>query len=248
MRNFRRFRIARLALVCLTFTGAGVGWADPAEQPPEQPDNPLVPTAPKSANGSTVRVGTAVGAIYGAPSDVLALGATAAIGQRFGRFGLEAEYTYLAFESHGIYYSDWGPVDGNINVGSGHRAAILARFDAVRFGPRVDKDRSLITLYVEGGAGVAWNHWTRPAYNEQSRLVPNDTKRDEAQGGFGIMIFPHRVAWFLGWRFALSPHEAMTGSVCRSSSSTSCSVVPMMDSGGYVDRSMLFQSSLEFTF
>ena len=55
-----------------------------------------------------------------------------------------------------------------------------------------------------------------------------------------------RVGWFLGWRMTGSPHEAMTGALCRGS--TSCRPVPMMDSGGYVDRSMLFQSSLEFTF
>lgn len=244
MRNFRRFRIAGLALVCLSFTGTGVGWADPTEAP----DNPIVPTAPRASNGSTARVGTAVGFIYGAPSDVLALGATAAIGQRFGRLGIEAEYTFLSFRSRGVVQTALGPQDGNIGIGDGQRAAVMARFDVLRFGPRVDKDRSLITLYVEGGAGVAWNHWSRPAYNEESRLVPDDTKRNEAQGGFGIMIFPHRVAWLLGWRFAVSPHEAMTGAVCRGSDSTSCSVVPMMDTGGYVDRSMLFQSSLEFTF
>jgi hypothetical protein len=46
----------------------------------------------------------------------------------------------------------------------------------------------------------------------------------------------------------MSPHEAMTGSVCRGTGGVSCSVVPMMDQGGYVDRSMLFQSSLAFTF
>ncbi len=230
-------------LVCLAFTGGGVGWADPTSA-----DDVLVPSAPKASNGSTARLGTAVGFIYGAPSDVLALGLSAAIGQRFGRFGIEAEYTYLSFQSHGITYSQLGAVDDNITVGSGQRAALMARFDALRFGPKVDKDRSLITLYVEGGAGVAWNHWSRPAYNEASRLVPNDTKRDEGQLGAGIMIFPHRVAWLLGWRFAISPHEPMSGAVCRSTDSSSCQVVPMMDSGGYVDRSMLFQSSLEFTF
>ncbi len=243
MRNFRRFQTGCLALVCLGFTGAGVAWADPATSADD-----VVPTAPRSANGSTARVGTAVGFIYGSPSDVLALGVTAAIGQRFGRLGLEAEYTWLSFQTHGTYETALGPVDGNIAVGSGQRAAVMARFDALRFGPRVAKDRSLVTIYVEGGAGVAWNHWTRPAYNEQGRLVPDDTKRNEAQGGFGLMIFPHRVAWLLGWRFALSPHEAMSGAVCRSSDASSCQAVPMMDSGGYVDRSMLFQSSLEFTF
>jgi hypothetical protein len=240
VRNFRRFRFASLALVCLGFTGADVAWADPADD--------LVPTAPKSSNGSTARLGTSVGFIYGAPTDVLALGFTAAVGQRFGRLGIEAEYTFLAFQGHGITRSQFGPVDGDIGIGDGQRTAVMARFDVLRFGPKVDHNRALVTLYVEGGAGVAWNHWSRPDSNEAARIVPDDTKRTEGQAGFGLMIFPHRVAWLLGWRLALSPHEPMTGSECRGSDSTSCRAVPMTDSGTYIDRSMLFQSSLEFTF
>jgi hypothetical protein len=97
---------------------------------------------------------------------------------------------------------------------------------------------------VEGGASVAWNHWTRPA-GATSRVVPDDTKRNEGQGGFGLMIFPHRVAWLIGWRFAVTPHEPMTGSVCRG---VSCRAVQMPVDNSLLDRSMLFQSSLEFTF
>jgi hypothetical protein len=77
------------------------------------------------------------------------------------------------------------------------------------------------------------------------RTVPDDTKRTEGQAGFGLMIFPHRVAWLLGWRFAVSPHEDMTGSVCRG---VSCRAVMMPPDNSLVDHSMLFQSSLEFTF
>src|SRR5215471_14770084 len=126
VRNSRRFRLTALAFVCLTFTGAGVGWGDPLEA--ESSGDKVVPTAPKADNGSTARMGTAVGFIYGAPNDVLALGLTAAIGQRFGRFGVEAEYTYLSFQTHGTYQGPLGPVDGDIGVGNGQRAAIMARF------------------------------------------------------------------------------------------------------------------------
>ena len=238
MRNFRRFQ---LVVVCLAFTGGHVAWADPATS------DDIVPTAPKADNGSTVRAGTAAGFIYGAPSSVFALGGMLAIGQRFGRLGIEAEGMALSFAEREQYVTPWGATDGNVQIGSGYRLGAIARYDLVRFGPHVDHSpRSLVTFYVEGGAAVAWNRWNKPSANEiGSRIVPQDTKRDEGQAGFGIMIFPHRVAWMLGWRFAFAPHEPMTGSLCRG---VSCRSVTMTDNGDYVDRSMLVQSSLEFTF
>jgi len=234
MRNFRRFALVTL---CLGFTG--VASADPI------PADDVVPTAPKATNGSTVRVGTAVGFIYGAPDPVLALGMQLAIGQRFGRLGLEGEYTYLDLREHGVYTTELGTTEDSMSVGAGHRLAALARLDVLQFGPRVDKTRSLVTFYVEGGAAVAWNRWSSSALSGMGRTVPDDTKRTEGQAGFGLMIFPHRVAWLLGWRFAMTPHEDMTGSVCRG---LSCRAVAMPVDNSTVDHSMLFQSSLEFTF
>jgi hypothetical protein len=226
--------------VCLAFTVPDVGWADPT------PVDLLVPQPSAHAdNGSSLRLGTAVGTIYGGATDVLAIGGTAAAGQRFGRLAFEVEYAYLSFQSRAVYMGPIGYEDGDITVGHGHRLAMMARLDALRFGPQVDSRRSLITLYVEGGVGSAWNTWTHPTASDAGQLVPNDTKRTEGQGGFGIMIFPHRVAWMLGWRFAFAPHEPATGSICRG---TTCRSVTMNDEAGYVDRSMLFQSSLEFTF
>jgi hypothetical protein len=230
--------------VCATFTGAGVGWTEPA--------NDYVPTAPRSTDGITARVGTAVGMIYGTPSSTLALGGTLAVGQRFGRFGLEAEYTYLDLMGHGQVMTSLGQSDGDVSIGSGQRLAILARFDLVRFGPPADHDRSLVTLYVEGGAGEAWNRFTRANPSDPSGFVPNASQRTEGEAGFGLMIFPHHVAWLIGWRFALSPHQATMGNECRTTdANVACSELPMPTSsgaGGLVDESMLFQSSLEFTF
>jgi len=236
--NYRRFHVVSSAIVCLAFTGAGVAWADPADL--------YVPVAPRADDGATVRVGTAVGFIYGGPSNVLALGGTAAIGQRFGRLGIEAEYTILSLLGHETVVTDIGSEDTDVSIGHAQRLNAMARFDLIRFGPRVDKTRSLITFYVEGGAGVAYDHWSKSSFNEDQRLVPVDSKRAEGQAGFGLMIFPHRVAWLIGWRLAVSPHQPMQMVECRST--TICSQVPMMDSGGVVDDSMLFQSSLEFTF
>src|SRR6185503_6677017 len=96
--------------------------------------------------------------------------------------------------------------------------------DVIRLGPRIVGENSMLALYIEGGAGTAWNHWYKPAYDEHSRLVPADTRRVEGQVGFGIYIdhrlqepigFPHRVGWYLGWRMAVSPHEQMQASMCQ---------------------------------
>jgi hypothetical protein len=234
MRNFHRFALLPL---CLGVTG--VVSADPL------PTDAVVPTAPKAGTGSTVRVGTAVGFIYGAPDPVLALGVQAAIGQRFGRIGIEAEYTYLDLREHGVEITELGATENSFSVGSGHRLAALARLDVLQFGPHVDNNRSLVTIYAEGGAAIAWNRWSAATLEGMGLTVPDDTKRTEGQAGFGLMIFPHRVAWLLGWRFAVSPHQDMTGSVCRG---VSCRSVVMPTDNSMVDHSMLFQSSLEFTF
>jgi hypothetical protein len=245
MRNSRRFRGAVLASMLLGVTGANVVWADS-----DRTVEDVVPSAPKSDNGVTARVGTAAGTVYGAPANVTALGFTAAIGQRFGRLAIEAEYTYLSFQEQATYHTPFGVESGDIGVGDGNRLDLMLRLDLLRFGPHVDRSsRSLFTIYVEGGAGVAVDHWNKPTSDEMNRVVPDDTKRVEGQGGFGLMIFPHRVAWMIGWRFAVSPHEDAMGSICRGTSV--CRSVEMNDTSGtgsLVDRSMLFQSSLEFTF
>jgi hypothetical protein len=241
MRNFRRFRNTGCLLGCLAFTGGGVAWADKATPDFYVED----PYAPHKTSGSEARIGTAVGFLYHEPVDVTAVGGEVAMGYRFGRLAFEAEYTYLAFQVK-------GPDD--TPLGAGQRLTVLGRFDVIRLGPRIVGQNSLLSFYVEGGAGTAWNHWYKPSYDEASRLVPADTRRPEGQIGFGIAIdhrlqepvgFPHRVGWFLGWRMAMSPHQPMVGSICRG---VSCRPVEMMDEDRLVDRSMLFQSSLAFTF
>lgn len=243
MRNFRRFRISYVLLVCLAFTGGGVAWA---ERTTRMPDFYVEdPYAPHHTSGSEARVGTAVGFLFHEPVEVTAVGFAAAMGYRFGRFTLEAEYTYLGFQVR-------GPDD--TPLGRGQRLAALGRFDVVRLDSTLVGANSMLALYVEGGAGTAWNHWYRPAPEAQSRIVPNDTRRAEGLIGFGIALdhrlqepigFPHRVGWFLGWRMSMSPHQPMEASVCRG---VSCRPVTMMDEERYLDRSMLFQSSLAFTF
>ena len=99
MRNIRRFRNTALPIVCLAFTGGGVAWADDT---PATPDFYIEdPYAPHKTVGSEARIGSSVGFLYHEPVDVTAVGGSAAMGYRFGRFTVEAEYTYLAFQVRG---------------------------------------------------------------------------------------------------------------------------------------------------
>jgi hypothetical protein len=242
MRNFRRFRHAPFAVLCLLFTGGGVAWAEERHSADLYIEDPY---APHHTTGSEARFGTAVGFLYNEAVETTALGAQAAIGYRWGRLTVESEFTYLGFQVR-------GPDD--TRLGAGERLALLARLDVIRLGPRIVGQNSLLSIYIEGGGGTAWNHWWRPSYDEASRVVPDDTRRVEGQVGFGIAIdhrlqepigFPHRVGWFLGWRMSMAPHEPMSASVCRG---VACKPIMMEDEDRLVDRSMLFQSSMAFTF
>jgi hypothetical protein len=239
VRDFRRLPLWIGALVCLAFTGSHVAWADPARS-----DFVEDPYAAHVTKGSTARLGTVVGIVYGDRVDVTALGFAAAVGQRWGRLALESEYTYLAFQERGA---------SSLRLGEGHRLGVIGRFDVIRVGSRYVGSNSMLAVYVEGGAAVAWNRWFQPNYDEAMRLVPGDTKRVEGQLGFGIEIehrlqepigFPRRIGWFLGWRLALAPHETGPASICRGES---CRPAPMMPEDHYTDRSMLFQSSMMVT-
>jgi hypothetical protein len=214
-------------------------WAEPAHT--DWVDDPY---ADHVTWGTTARLGSAVGFLHGERLDALALGATAAVGQRFGRLALEAELAALSLQARG---------GTGTRLGDAERLGAIARFDVIRIGPRWVGGNSLLAIYVEGGAAVAWNHWYEPEATERARVVPADTKRVEGQAGFGVALdhrlqepigFPHRIGWFLGWRFALAPHASDAATVCRG---TTCRAAPSSPEQRFIDRSMLFQSSLVWT-
>jgi hypothetical protein len=232
------FRWVLVVPVCLGITGAGVGWADPAHV-----DWVEDPYAPHVTSGTTVRLGSAVGFLYGQQLAVLAIGATTAVGQRFGRLTIESELDYLTLQAQG---------DG-LRLGDAERLGVVARFDVLRFGPHWVGANSLLSVYVEGGAAVAWNHWYQPTAADATRLVPANTKRVEGQVGFGLSLdhrlqepigFPHRIGWFLGWRLALAPERSESGAMCGGAV---CRVIEVMPETRTTERSMLFQSSLAVT-
>lgn len=249
----RNLRPVLLAIVCLVITGRA-SWADPAQGEPvaalERRDWVDNPYAPHVTLGSTVRLGTAVGFLHGEPIDTLAIGMAAAIGHRFGRLAIEAEAAAFSLRDRGA---------SDLTLGDAERLGPIVRFDVIRIGPDHVGPNSMLAMYVEGGAAVAWNHWYQPTERQAPRVVPDDTRRVEGQVGFGIEIdhrlqqpigFPHRIGWFLGWRLALSPVSGGDGTACRTVD-TSCRTVsaPMRtaSSPSIVERSMVFQSSLSVT-
>ena len=243
--------------MCLGFTGSHVAWADDAQSGPPRPDLYVEdPYAPHHTNGSEARIGTIVGFVYGQPENVLALGVAVAGGYRFGRLTIESELQAFTLRSHGEINTPLGPGEGDFGVGHGER---LARARAARRDPARPARRrpELAALDLRRGRRRAspGPNGASPITTSRRAIVPDDTKRPEGQVGFGISLdhrlqepigFPHRIAWFLGWRLALAPHEPMTATVCRG---ISCRPYQMEDdTSAIVDRSMLFQSSLAFTF
>jgi hypothetical protein len=236
------FRATTLAILCLGFTATGRAWAGPA-----QVDYVEDPSADHVTVGTTARLGTAVGFVYDERISAVAIGGTTAIGQRFGRLTIEGELAMLALEAR----------DGGPHLGDAERLGVLARYDVLRLGPRWVGGNSLFSIYVEGGAAVAWNHWYLPQTNEPMRIVPNDTERIEGQAGLGICLehrlqeaaSVHRIGWFLGWRLGLAPHASEPATVCRGVSCHAVVVGTPEDSldDRLVDRSMLFQSSMSVT-
>lgn len=243
MRDLRRIV---LAIMCLGFTGTHVAWADAAHDPRTASTDWIDdPYAPHRTHGSVLRIGTVVGSVTDERLTATGLGPIVGLGYRFGRLGVATEYQYLMFQNH-------SPADST-RLGNGHRLSIVGRVDVVRLDSRTVGPNTMVAVFVEGGAGVAWNDWWRPGAGEAARLVPADSKRVEGIAGIGIDVdhrlqeavrFPKRIAWTLGLRVTGSPPATETATVCRSTE-TVCRTAPPMMSGdqGFVDRSMLFQSS-----
>lgn len=244
MTNFRHVPALAALAACLGFTGPGLAWAEDAQgvdlRKAVYVEDPM---APHQTSGTTARLGSSVGFLYGERLDALALGAVAAAGKRWGRLAVEAEYGYYEL-------SEKGPA--NLTLGDAHRLGVLGRFEVLRLDSRIVGANSMLAFYVEGGAGVAWNDWYVPQTAER-RIVPEDTKRVEGLTGFGLLLdhrlqepigFPRRIGWFIGWRMAVSPHDPEPASICRG---ITCRPAPMMEGERFVDRSMMFQSSLQFT-
>ncbi len=244
--------VARVAAILIAGTAvAHTAYADSFD--PSTVEYIEDPYAPHVTKGLEARLGTVIGYFDGQHQDVLAIGASAAIGERWGRLTLEAAAVAMQLES---------TAEQDATIGDAARLGVIARYDVIRLGPHVVGANSMLALYVEGGVERAWNHWYRPTSaisaidlsTDASRVVPEDSANVDGVIGFGLMLdhrlqepisFPHRIGWFLGWRMAYAPHGSETAVICRGG--TTCDPAPAMPDTTYVDRSMLFQSSLSVT-
>ena len=237
----RASMVAALALgLCVPFTGGNAARANPATS--DYIENPF---APHSTTGSIARVGSVVAQVYGEHQDMMALGVATALGYRWQRLSVEAEYSYMRFQDRS---------NETLPLGHGHRVGANARFEVVRFGSRMMGPNSMLGLFIEAGFGRGWNSWLAPANDNRTRMLQDNNKRFDQTVGFGLMLdhrlqepigFPRRVAWFLGWRAAFSTHASEPVAICRG---ISCKPVMVQPQTKLVDSSVSLQSSLAFTF
>ena len=219
MRNFRRFRVAPLALVCLGFTGAHVAWADPA-QPRRllrrgslraaQHDRLRRRGSARSSASSTASRRTCSRSASPPPAAIASAGSRSRPSSRTS-----------ASQTRGTIMTPIGPGDGDI----AHRQRRAPRRDrALRRDPARPARRrpELAARRSTSRAAPASRGTTGPSPTPTRRrgscpTTPSASRARSASASCSITGCRSRsgsrtaIGWFLGWRLAMSPHEAMTG-------------------------------------
>jgi len=240
-----RTAISALTVLCLGFTGTATAWADEShdlwiEDPYQGHDT----------TGAEVRVGSVVGVLALDGREYTALGAMVAVGHRWDRLALDAEYGYLDVTERG---------PSNFHYGVAHEIGVDVRYDVLRLGSRVVGPNSMVGIYVEGRiARQLRDPDSIPGTSRDSSRtrMPGGTS-NQLVGGFGFEFdhrleqprgFPNRVGWQLGWRVVGAPRPApdtyvsCRGSECTSERSTSSPMEMGVD-----DTSLEVSSSFDFT-
>lgn len=243
MRNSRSLRAVAGAALCLFFTAEPQARADSARAPLIR-EGLVDAVKPHVTWGPVFRVGTVVGGVEAAGTSATGVGVALAAGHRFGRLAVESELTLMDLE-------DPGP--SSLSLGAAQRLGLIVRYDVVRFTADSIGPNTLLGMSVEAGAAQSWAQWYEPGDRELPRNVPADTRRVEGQAGMGVFIDHRisaqgsalrRVAWHLGWRFAAPGLEEEPGYACRGACRLSAQPMP---TSAKVESSILFQSSLAFT-
>jgi hypothetical protein len=236
MQNSLIWRAVACGALCLAFTFDGRARADSSHVTSEEAPRP------NKTWGPSLRLGSLVGVIQARGKAATGLGLVAAGGHRFGRLAIESELGWLRMEERG---------PSSLELGSSTRLGVMFRYDVVRVSPVTIGPGTIVSFFLEAGASQTWTHWRAAAANELPRVVPDDTRRVEGQGGLGISIdhqvttphaYPYRVAWQLGWRFS-APPPVEEAYACRGS----CRLAPMMTRSSSMEGSVLFESSLQLT-
>ncbi len=168
-------------LVLLLFTGAPGRRAEAQQWP---------------SSGAVARAGTAVGFSEIGDRTISTLGGQLAIGYRLGPVELDVEYEDLAM------LQLLGDRSRNENRGALFRLGVTGRFYILRFGGERPEPRSVLRLYVEGGAGRQSARWS----------TGEEFDRSDASAGAGWLL-EHRlssrgtlpfqsIGWQFGWRLS----------------------------------------------
>jgi hypothetical protein len=240
-----RTAISALTVLCLGFTGAGTAWADESQDVWIED-----PYQPHDATGAEVRIGSLVGILALDGQEYTGLGGAVAVGHRWDRLAIDAEYGYMTLTERG---------PSTYRFGVAHELGIDVRYDVIRLGPRIVGPNSMVGVYVEGRvARQIRDPDSIPGVAEGSERVrmPGGSSNQVA-AGFGFVFdhrleqprgFPNRVGWQLGWRVVGTPRPAPDSFVsCRGSECVAerGSSHPM--DVGVDETSLIVGSSLDFT-
>jgi hypothetical protein len=182
-------------------------------------DGAGIPAAKPAAGrpGAMLRFGLTYGVDRNAP-EAREVGPMIAIGTRAGRFGAEANYTYLSFAD---------PDD------SVHRAGVALRFDLIertRLGAGLAEDH-YGAIYAEVGAAIRFGEWrANPAIDRTT------TRQDELQLALGHEL---EDRWHIALRFGIAREDPLIGAACRGTGSACTDIVMDPDAGGVAESLML---------
>jgi hypothetical protein len=247
----RRRRAAGVAAVLLGFTGTRIAAAQSPQETPLHPA-PVThknwvddPYAPHHTDGTSLRVGSAVGPIAIDDRRYTALGAVVAVGRRVGLFSFDLEYDYLTLQ-------DPGP--STLVLGRAQNLALVGRVDLLRLDSHYVGANSMVALYIEGAVQRTMYHYYTPTAAEAPRAVAADSERTQAAFGFGALLdhrleeplgFPNRVGWQLGWRLATTPRDEHDAMISCKGCLAAHEPGPMMSR--IYDTELIVTSTIDFT-
>lgn len=237
--------VAGVAL-CLGFTAPAIARADDSHDVRDKWVED--PYQGHDTSGTEVRLGSLVGILAIDGTEYTGLGGLVAVGHRWGRLTLDAEYGYLEVTERG---------PSQLRYGIAHSLGVNVRFDVIRLGSRLVGPNSMAAFYVEASAGRQLRLADSvPSEQMRHHHMPSGSSNQLA-AGFGLLFdhrleqprgFPNRVGWQLGWRVIGAPRpEPDTFTTCRGADCIATSTSTGMGDIGLGETSLVVSSSIAFT-